>query len=331
MGRMYVYAGIDEAGYGPLLGPMTIGRTVFVLPDDASSPSGPPDLWQKLQRTVCRRLAGRKGRLAINDSKKLTTKAAGIKYLEQGCLSFASLAGHQADSVDAWLSVLGETCHQDLTSLPWYAPCADRPWETLPVTHSADERRIDRAMLIKDAQAHNITLADLGVAVVLEDRFNQMVTATRSKAAVNFTFVASHLQHIWEHFAMHHAHVAVDRQGGRISYRDLLQLNFPKAQLTVLGQSPTRSAYRLTQNDRTMTVTFQPHAETAHMPTALASMLAKYTRELMMARFNAYFCARVTGLAPTAGYATDAKRWLTQMQPHWSVLGHDPAQVRRLA
>jgi hypothetical protein len=29
-----------------------------------------------------------------------------------------------------------------------------------------------------------------------------------------------------------------------------------------------------------------------------------------MARFNRWFCARKPGLAPTAGYPEDARRWL---------------------
>ena len=41
------------------------------------------------------------------------------------------------------------------------------------------------------------------------------------------------------------------------------------------------------------------------LPTALASMTAKYLRELSMRAFNEFWCARVTGLRPTAGYPMD--------------------------
>jgi hypothetical protein len=46
------------------------------------------------------------------------------------------------------------------------------------------------------------------------------------------------------------------------------------------------------------------------MPVALASMIAKLTRELAMMRFNRYFAARMPELKPTAGYYGDAGRWL---------------------
>ena len=43
---------------------------------------------------------------------------------------------------------------------------------------------------------------------------------------------------------------------------------------------------------------------------ALASMLAKYTREALMKVFNAHFEARCPGLLPTAGYYEDGRRFL---------------------
>jgi hypothetical protein len=43
-------------------------------------------------------------------------------------------------------------------------------------------------------------------------------------------------------------------------------------------------------------------------------MIAKLVRELSMARFNRYWCARRAELKPTAGYAQDARRWLHDMQ-----------------
>ena len=47
----------------------------------------------------------------------------------------------------------------------------------------------------------------------------------------------------------------------------------------------------------------------AFLPTALASMTAKYLRELSMRAFNEYWCARVPNLRPTAGYPGDASRF----------------------
>ncbi len=78
-----------------------------------------------------------------------------------------------------------------------------------------------------------------------------------------------------------------------------------------------------------MRVTFMVDAETSHMPVALASMVSKYTRELLMARLNHYFTRRVPGLKPTAGYAKDGKRYLADLTPHLPDLGVDAQQLRR--
>ncbi|MFP6648221.1 MAG: hypothetical protein VB817_02100, partial [Pirellulaceae bacterium] len=45
------------------------------------------------------------------------------------------------------------------------------------------------------------------------------------------------------------------------------------------------------------------------LPVALASMTAKYLRELAMAAFNAFWQQQLPGLRPTAGYPQDARRF----------------------
>ena len=327
---MYVYAGIDEAGYGPLFGPLLVGRAVLAIPNLAYD-APPPHLWQRLSKAVCKTLSNRKGRIPVNDSKKLTTAAAGIKHLELGCLSFAHLAGHDPGSLDAWLTCLGETCHHDLAHLPWYQARDEHPWQALPASMTAGEIAIARSMLKHTADRIGVQVLDVGAAVVLEDRFNQMVAATHSKAATSFTFVAAHLLHIYQHFGQHHPKVIVDRQGGRTRYRQLLSMNFPESRITVLGESPERSVYQLQQADRTMAVSFEVQADGNHLPVALASMISKYTRELMMARFNRYFTSRLPGIQPTAGYALDGKRFWQDIQPHLDKLGIRGDTLRRQA
>ena len=51
------------------------------------------------------------------------------------------------------------------------------------------------------------------------------------------------------------------------------------------------------------------------MPTALASMTAKYVRELAMIAFNAFWINHLPNLRPTAGYPLDAKRFRKAIAP----------------
>ncbi len=357
---MFIYAGIDEAGYGPFFGPMTVGRCVLRVPKLGHEVE-PPDLWARLNKAVCRRLSGRKGRLVVNDSKKLTTKAAGIKHLEMGCLAFASLMHDDPEDVPgevgAWLDAMGEESHRSLHGMPWYTVAEVGPWAALPTVADAGELAIARNVLRQTCGRIGVEVADLGCAVVFEDRFNRMVDATRSKAATSFTFVAGHLQQIWQRYGEHRPTVVVDRQSGRMRYREGLAMNFDGCTVSVLAESAERSSYRIEQGGfgvrpdggreggdrgageasvgarppRCMTVIFQTSAEHQHMPVALASMIAKYNRELLMQRFKAYFSKHLPGVPPTAGYGSDAKRFWQDVQPHLGRLGLDPKTLRRHA
>lgn len=316
---MYIYAGIDEAGYGPLLGPLLVGRYVLALPDLAHDAKA-PDLWQPLSKAVCKTLTGRKGRIAINDSKKVHTPSSGVTHLERGVLAFAALCENnphqQPASLDQWLACLGEERHEQNQLPRWYQHADDHPWAALPFKLDAGELAVCRGMLKTEMTKANVQVLDYAAAVVFEDQFNAMVSATRSKAATSFTFVARHLRHIFDAYGEHQPHVAVDRQSGRSHYRALLAQSFPETNITVLGETEKTSAYRLEENSsgKAMNVAFMVGAEERHMPVALASMISKYTRELLMARFNAYFCRHWPDLKPTAGYATDGRRFINDVQ-----------------
>lgn len=326
---MFVYAGIDEAGYGPLFGPLVVARSVFAVPKLEAS-SDPPHLWQRLSKAVCRGLAGRKGRVPIADSKALKSQAVGIKHLEIGCLSFAGVRGVRPSCLRTWLECLGEPCHEREDLLPWYAATEARPWQALPAANTEGEIAVARGMLMSTARRIGVEVPDLGASVVLEDVFNDLAQRTRSKAATSFTFVSRHLDAIFRQFGEHHPYVVVDRQGGRSHYREPLMLTFPDCAMTIVEESEDVSSYELSWPDgRAMRIRFQTEAEDAHMPVALASMIAKYTRELFMARFNGYFAERLPGVRPTAGYATDARRFLQEIEPRLPELEIDAGRLCR--
>ena len=55
-------------------------------------------------------------------------------------------------------------------------------------------------------------------------------------------------------------------------------------------------------------IRFQAKGESI-LPTALASMVSKYLREVSMDRFNTWWREHIPGLMPTAGYPEDARRF----------------------
>jgi ribonuclease HII len=69
-------------------------------------------------------------------------------------------------------------------------------------------------------------------------------------------------------------------------------------------ESSLRSLYVAGQTE----LEFAPRAE-RHVPVALASMAAKYVRELAMRLFNDFWKEHVPGLRATQGYPADARRF----------------------
>ena len=78
-----IIAGIDEAGYGPMLGPLVVSASVFRVPDGADA-----NLWKQLSPLVVRKSVD--GRIAVNDSKKIYKRRKGLQALEEGLLPFLS-------------------------------------------------------------------------------------------------------------------------------------------------------------------------------------------------------------------------------------------------
>eukprot|EP00752_Nemacystus_decipiens_P013707 g12160.t1 len=334
--RAWVYLYLHPAGYGPMYGPMTVGCAVLTLPDRPSD-AKPPNLWEMLDAAVYKRLQGRRGRIAINDSKKLTTKAAGVKHLELGLLALAGL-NHEKPPHDVgkWLDLIGTSRHRGvgeagLSGLPWYQADREHPWQQLPLGNTADEVTLASGMLGRACRESGVCFERFATRVIYEDEFNQKVALTRSKAAVNFTAVSQHLISIMNDYGEHHPHVAVDRQSGRTRYRELLSQVFEGAAINVLAELKHTSVYEVISGSRKMFISFAVGAEETHLPVALASMNAKYTRELLMQRFNRFFQALSPQTPPTAGYGSDANRWRDEILPHLNEAGLDHSRLRRLS
>ena len=108
-----------------------------------------------------------------------------------------------------------------------------------------------------------------------------------------------------------------DRHGGRKHYSALVAQHFGATLVQTLTETPARSAYRVPAQAKAdlteaqtanLDIEFNVGGE-SQVPVAVASMTAKYIRELAMHAFNAFWSSRSPGLNPTAGYSVDALRW----------------------
>jgi hypothetical protein len=74
-----------------------------------------------------------------------------------------------------------------------------------------------------------------------------------------------------------------------------------------------------------MEIKLLPRADATDGLVALASIVSKTIRELWMDVFNGYWCGRVPGLQPTAGYPNDSKRFRDAIEPTAQIQQCDPA------
>jgi ribonuclease HII len=344
-----VICGIDEAGYGPMLGPLVVARAVLAIED--WSPGQPaPDIWKVLEAGVCQKPNDKRGRVAIADSKKLkrpNDSAEPLEHLLRGVLAMLGTCRDEPIETDLHLlSALGVEVDSSRSGQVWPAWYAfDQAGRELPGVQATRLATNVLAGVMRDA---GVRLLDLRVEVIDVVRFNSIVREAGTKAATTGAGLATHLGAMWTRFASPSRgdgamawggtkvagegggpRVVCDRQGGRTDYGPSLYDWLPmvaraaKANaggVTEIERSEERCRYEVVvesppQDAGAMHVLFQPEGETHHLPIALASMAAKLTRELMMARFNAYWSAKAAAagitLKPTAGYVQDARRWLT--------------------
>lgn len=318
---MAVLAGIDEAGYGPTLGPLVVTGTAFRVPDDRLDEC----LWRTLRATCAAAPARHGRRLLIADSKKLFRGGEGFAALERAALVMLAAAGQRPATL---VELLDEVCpggRELLQSYPWYT--ADAP--ALPVGLDPGDVATKANAVRRDLASNGVSLLGVFCELLPEGHFNRLVRNTRNKAVVLTGLALRVMERIRGAAADERIRICVDRLGGRQHYREPLADSWPAHEVAILEESEERSAYRLTRLPRTYEVEFTTEGESRHLPVALASIYSKYLRELLMAEFNRYWCAQLAGLEPTAGYYVDAQRWLRQAAPAISRLGVNRALLIR--
>jgi ribonuclease HII len=354
---MGILIGMDEAGYGPNLGPLVVAATTWEVRSRESGagsqesralrrelryagstalapPSrlglGQVDLYALLGDCVSHKPAD--DRLAIADSKALYRPGLGLSALERGV--HAALAAVSCPS-SCWSTLVDELAADprgERHRLPWHADF-DCP---LPVDTSIDELASLGARLAETCASAGVEPLAVRARLVFPAELNDLIERYGSKGAALSHVTIGLLRELLggtlaedeakeppaEPGAKHQfseslspvpsaqppVFVVCDKHGGRNRYAGLLQHFFPDRWIETLVESRAESRYHWGAADERVEVAFRRGGE-SFLPAALASMTAKYVRELSMRAFNAFWCARVAGLRPTAGYPTDARRF----------------------
>lgn len=306
--------GIDEAGYGPNLGPFVMTCIACRLPD----PCLDFNLWHRLRTAVRRRRDADAGEIFLDDSKVVYT-ARGLAGLERGVLVTlgTGFRPRTVDSLDALIEWLCPNDGAELRREAWYR--ADR---SLPIHLVADDlpsaaRRFEEACI-----AANIDSWQVRAAVVCPPRFNALLDEGGTKGHILAHTLTYLLRWLWNNLPGEDAvTIFIDKHGGRNSYAAMLQHALPDGVVFTECEGMARSAYRLHGLGREIRLTFQPRADGEHLCVALASMAGKYLREVLMLEFNRFWREHVPELKPTAGYPVDAVRFFRAIRGAMEKLG----------
>lgn len=262
-----LHIGTDEAGYGPLLGPLVVAGAVYETP--AARGTLPGD--------------------GIGDSKVIYARG-GRPALARALGPYLRLAAPvRLSRLLDGLSVRGDPRPGYL----WYGEVQDA--EVEPGEPPGEFRR-------------------LYVNPVCERDFNAGCGGDGGKAGLLFRETMRIVRRALDEYPEAEAEIVCDKHGGRNRYAGLLMTELSPSTLISERESKECSTYRLTIRGRSVRIRFLARADGADVPAGLASMAAKYVRELFMEGLNAFFAARIDGLRPTAGYYADGRRFLRDVE-----------------
>jgi hypothetical protein len=299
---------MDEAGYGPNLGPLVVTATVWEVPEDPDN----FNFW-KACRGAVRRKAGNDGRLHVADSKVVYQPARGLGELERSVLALTGLLGEWPrtwrelrDRVVRERHATSESCG------PWHAE------DDVELPTASEAKLIDsgHGRIVRCLDKCGVKLRAICSDMVAEERFNRMTAAAGSKGAALTEISLSLLACCLPEDVDQPVLVLADKHGGRNCYSGPLTEATGGRFITILEESRERSRYRAGACE----FRFEPRGE-RHLPIAVASMVSKYLREVSMITFNRFWQRHIPTLKPTKGYPGDSRRFWKDIRATQQSLG----------
>jgi hypothetical protein len=319
--------GTDEAGLGPWVGPLTLAGVALEAP--ASLDCG--RLWDALGAAVCAEPPPQAmpppaggdapspdphAPLCVCDSKVAFQQDGGnvaaLATLERTVLTFAALpplalAGGGAPArFGALLQALGGPA---LATLSPRAPWACEADVALPLAAASPPGAADR--LARALARAGVQVRAIRLRLLDAFHYNDRLSACgENKGTLMVEETVDLLRDLVAAAPGLPLQATCGRLGGRKFYGGAVGALGPVL-VSTIEEHEHLSRYALAgalQGE----IAFRVDADADHFLVALASMFAKYAREVYMGALNAWLVRRRPRLTPTAGYGPDGRRFIRQ-------------------
>jgi len=311
--------GIDEAGYGPNLGPLVQTSVPLRVPNADES------IWDQLGKVIRKADGPPDARLLVDDSKKVNEGSQGFARLERGMLAALStdvvLPFSLGDLLRSY--ALGDS-RPDLLREPWFDVTMVLPLEAKLETILTDGKGLQSGFTRRAYE-----LGPIRGIVTPSPRFNQLLEKWKNKSNVLAAGVIELLRANENLPGDEPIIYLIDKLGGRNYYAAMIAEAFPDGWVVAEREGPEICSYRIIGLPREIRLVFQPRADGTHFTVALASMASKYLREVFMRQFNLWWLNHVPGIKPTAGYPGDAARFFKLIHAKMQALGFEDDAVWR--
>ncbi|MDA7980898.1 MAG: hypothetical protein MPJ50_19260 [Pirellulales bacterium] len=171
--------GVDEAGYGPNLGPLVIAATLWELDACQIPPSTHPDLYEALGD--CVRAAGKAStddaRVQIADSKQVYKAGKGLDQLELGVLSALRSLGFHPHSWQELCQTLAAGWLDEADLPNWYAAHVCK----LPSAASEEAVELAAATFCNAFQKSGVRLKRVRARMIFPLDFNERIRQRGTK------------------------------------------------------------------------------------------------------------------------------------------------------
>ncbi|XZE21114.1 hypothetical protein SH449x_001009 [Pirellulaceae bacterium SH449] len=331
--------GIDEAGYGPSMGPFVVVATAWRVPSELSV----EDLEERLDpefqsRPLGAVRAANPSHIPLGDSKKIyagkhaeESLQLGARFLLESVSPANKRASHDTELVDAAdylepenMSLGSRLYPRDwhrIKNVPWLQEL-DLQLQTSVAQSKSPALDSHELLQLGASKLNSLEIELIGASgrLIDEIEWNRLIEQYQNKSLVLSELSLGLARDVVAAHATSNEPVEIycDKHGGRNRYQAHLMKAFDGQWFEALAENSQLSRYTAYWADHPLMIQFRVEGDSI-IPSAAASILAKWTRETSMKALNAYWARKSEshGYAvpkPTAGYYVDAMRFAREIE-----------------